>query len=69
MLFRSDINNVLVAPDPGAVMAHQVGEAADVVVVHVAGHGHVHGLHAVGAAQVVDGVLDEADAVDRVGGD
>ena len=58
-----DVHHVLVAPDLRAVVADQVREAVHVVVVHVAGHRHIDGLQAVVALQLVDTVLDEADAV------
>ena len=44
-------------------MALQVREAVQVIVVHVAGHRDIDRLHAEIAAQVVDRVLHEADAI------
>ena len=63
-----NVHHVLVAPDLGAVPPDQVRESVHVIVVHVAGHDHVDGLHAVVALERVDGVFDEADAVGHRGG-
>ena len=58
-----DVHHVLVAPDLCREMALQMGEAVQVIVVHVARHRDIDRLHAEVAAQVADRVFDEADAI------
>ena len=45
------------------MVTDQVWKAVHVIVVHMAGHGDVHGLHPVITLEPVDAVLHEADAV------
>ena len=58
-----DIHHVFVAPHLGAVMAHEMGEAVQMVVVHVAGHDDVHGFQPELRLELGNGVLNKAHAV------
>ena len=58
-----DVFHVLVGPHPRPVLALEEGEAVEVVVVHVGGHGDVYPAQAVAGAQLGEGVLHEAHPV------
>ena len=60
-----DIDHVLIAPDLSLVVACQVREPVQVIVVHVTGHGNLYGLHAKAGLQIFNIVLHEANPICR----
>ena len=57
------VDHVVVAPDLCTVVPHQIGKPIQVVVVHVAGHGDVHGLQTVSRLQRWNRVGNESKAI------
>ena len=58
-----DLGDFVEGPDAGAFMPHEVGDAGSVVVVDVGDEDHVDVLDAIGVAELIEVVDDEAHGV------
>src|SRR5579862_6544851 len=58
-----DVNHILITPNLRPVMADEVGETVQVIVVHMAGHDDVNRFHAELRLKLGNGVLNKTHAI------
>src|SRR5262249_47227685 len=58
-----NVHHILVTPNLGPVVPDQVWEAVHMIIVHVAGHYHIHRLEAIARLELGKGMFHKAHAI------